>query len=264
MGNLDALGRYDGILGVPGLGVFGVELGQQRLFYLLVWALALLASLAVLRLLDSRTGRAGARAGRRLADGRGGWASTLLRYKIGIFVLAALFASVSGWLFAHFQRTVNPSPFGIRMGIEYLFMAVLGGGRAGLGRDHGLGRGQAARGPAADRAAAADRHERQLRGDRVRRAARARAQVPAGRPLGVRRPETAAGPPRTVDLARRAAAAHARRSPHRASCCSTCRRIRKTFGGLVRGQRRELPDACGSDRRADRAERRGASRPRST
>jgi branched-chain amino acid transport system permease protein len=38
-----------------------------------------------------------------------------------------LFASISGWLFAHFQRTVNPSPFGLKMGIEYLFMAVLGG-----------------------------------------------------------------------------------------------------------------------------------------
>jgi branched-chain amino acid transport system permease protein len=29
-------------------------------------------------------------------------------------VLAAVLASISGWLFAHFQRTVNPSPFGIK------------------------------------------------------------------------------------------------------------------------------------------------------
>jgi branched-chain amino acid transport system permease protein len=49
------------------------------------------------------------------------------RIKVTAFVLAALLASVSGWLFAHFQRTVNPSPFGLKMGIEYLFMAVLGG-----------------------------------------------------------------------------------------------------------------------------------------
>jgi branched-chain amino acid transport system permease protein len=42
-------------------------------------------------------------------------------------VLAALLASVAGWLLAHFQRTVNPSPFGLKMGIEYLFMAVIGG-----------------------------------------------------------------------------------------------------------------------------------------
>ena len=50
-----------------------------------------------------------------------------LSHKVGIFLIAALFASISGWLFAHFQQTVNPSPFGLKMGIEYLFMAVLGG-----------------------------------------------------------------------------------------------------------------------------------------
>ena len=58
MGNLDALGKYDGILGVPGLTVFGVDLGQLRLFYVLVWGVALLACIGVVRLLDSRTGRA--------------------------------------------------------------------------------------------------------------------------------------------------------------------------------------------------------------
>ena len=42
-------------------------------------------------------------------------------------VIAALYASLSGWLFAHYQRSVNPSPFGLQMGIEYRFMAVLGG-----------------------------------------------------------------------------------------------------------------------------------------
>jgi branched-chain amino acid transport system permease protein len=50
-----------------------------------------------------------------------------LRYKVVIFVMAALCASVSGWLFAHFQRTVNPTAFGLKMGIEYLFMTVVGG-----------------------------------------------------------------------------------------------------------------------------------------
>ena len=49
------------------------------------------------------------------------------RTKVTAFVLAAMLASISGWLFAHFQRTVNPSPFGLKMGIEYLFMAVIGG-----------------------------------------------------------------------------------------------------------------------------------------
>ena len=126
MGNLDSLGKYDGILGVPELQLFGIEAGQQRIFYAVVWSFALLCAFALLRLLDSRSGRAirALAGGAQMAEAMG---VDTLRHKIGIFVLAAMFASISGWLFAHFQRTVNPSPFGLKMGIEYLFMAVLGG-----------------------------------------------------------------------------------------------------------------------------------------
>ena len=49
------------------------------------------------------------------------------RSKIVIFLIAAGFAAVSGWLYAHLQRFVNPTPFGLHIGIEYLFMAVIGG-----------------------------------------------------------------------------------------------------------------------------------------
>lgn len=126
MGNLDALGKYDGILGVKGLALFDFEIGQRRLFYALVWVIVLAACLALQRLLDSRSGRAirALSRGAQMAEAMG---IDTLRHKVFIFVLAALLASVSGWLFAHFQRTVNPSPFGLKMGIEYLFMAVLGG-----------------------------------------------------------------------------------------------------------------------------------------
>jgi len=49
------------------------------------------------------------------------------RLKIVVFVYAALLACISGWLYAHLQRFVNPTPFFITQGIEYLFMAVVGG-----------------------------------------------------------------------------------------------------------------------------------------
>ncbi|MES2954634.1 MAG: branched-chain amino acid ABC transporter permease, partial [Pseudomonadota bacterium] len=126
MGNLQALGKYDGILGVTGLSLFGWELGQGRVFFLLTWALVLLAALAMLHLLDSRVGRAirSLKTGSQMAESMG---INTLRFKIGIFTIAALLASLSGWLYAHFQRSVNPSPFSVHIGIEYLFMAVLGG-----------------------------------------------------------------------------------------------------------------------------------------
>ncbi|MFI5445305.1 ATP-binding cassette domain-containing protein [Polaromonas sp. UC242_47] len=126
MGNLQALGKYDGILGVTGLSIFGWELGQGRVYLLLTWSLVLLGSLSLLHLLDSRVGRAirSLKTGSHMAESMG---VDTLRFKIGIFLIAALFASLSGWLYAHFQRSVNPSPFSVHVGIEYLFMAVLGG-----------------------------------------------------------------------------------------------------------------------------------------
>jgi branched-chain amino acid transport system permease protein len=126
MGNVDGLGKYDGILGVPPILLFGWDISQGRSFFVLAWGLVLFGAFALLNLLDSRTGRAirAMRASTLMAEAMG---VDTLRHKVGIFLIAALFASVSGWLFAHFQHTVNPSPFSLKFGIEYLFMAVLGG-----------------------------------------------------------------------------------------------------------------------------------------
>jgi branched-chain amino acid transport system permease protein len=59
--------------------------------------------------------------------------------KIVIFVHAALLASLSGWLYAHLLRFVNPTPFSINAGIEYLFMAVVGGAASVWGAVVGAG-----------------------------------------------------------------------------------------------------------------------------
>ncbi len=56
-----------------------------------------------------------------------------------MFVYAGLLAGLSGWLYAHVQRSVSPSPFGLSAGIEYLIMAVLGGSGTVLGGVVGAG-----------------------------------------------------------------------------------------------------------------------------
>jgi branched-chain amino acid transport system permease protein len=125
-GNMDWLGRYDGLNGLPPIHFFGVALEAGRQIYFLIWTLVFLSMLALNQLLDSRPGRAirALRGGPLLAESFG---INTARYKIIVFVIAALLASLSGWLYAHLQRSINPTPFGINAGIEYLFMAVAGG-----------------------------------------------------------------------------------------------------------------------------------------
>ncbi|MEW6024539.1 MAG: branched-chain amino acid ABC transporter ATP-binding protein/permease [Pseudomonadota bacterium] len=125
-GNMESLGKHDGIAGIPPLTLFGLDLGSGKSMYFLIW-LVLLAAVVLLRnLLNSRSGRAirALKGGGLMAEAMGVNTAAM---KIRIFVIAALLACVSGWLYAHLQRAVNPSPFGLNAGIEYLFMAVIGG-----------------------------------------------------------------------------------------------------------------------------------------
>ncbi len=125
-GNLEFLGGHTGLTGIPALNLFGIELRNERYFYFLIWGIALVALWATNNLLDSRPGRA-VRALRGQIEMAEAFGVDGARLKIVVFVYAALLAAISGWLYAHLQRFVNPTPFGINQGIEYLFMAVVGG-----------------------------------------------------------------------------------------------------------------------------------------
>ncbi len=125
-GNLELLGKYDGINGIPALNLFGIELESGRSLYFLIWAVVLAAIVSVQNLLNSRPGRAirALRGGGVMAEAMGVNTAWM---RVVIFVYAAVLAAVSGFLYAHLQRAVNPTPFGLNHGIEFLFMAVVGG-----------------------------------------------------------------------------------------------------------------------------------------
>lgn len=125
-GNLEMLGKYDGINGIPVLNVFGIDLESGRHIYYLIWVVVLGAVISVQNLLNSRPGRAirALRGGGMMAEAMGVNTAWM---RVVIFVYAAVLASISGFLYAHLQRAVNPTPFGLNHGIEFLFMAVVGG-----------------------------------------------------------------------------------------------------------------------------------------
>ncbi len=125
-GNSEALGLFTGFGNIPALKIFGLEIKSERSFYWLIW-LAVMASVWLsLNILNSRSGRA-----IRALKGRGIMAESFgidtARLKISVFLYAAFLAAIAGWLYAHFQRYVNPTSFSLNWGVEFLFMAVVGG-----------------------------------------------------------------------------------------------------------------------------------------
>jgi len=123
---LEIVGRNDGISGIPPLSIGTLQFTDPGKIYFAIWIAVILCALLTLNLLDSRTGRA-IRALRRGHIAAEAFGVQTARAKLLVFIYAAVLAGLSGWLYAHFQRAVNPTPFGLNAGIEYLFIAVVGG-----------------------------------------------------------------------------------------------------------------------------------------
>ncbi|MEZ5787257.1 MAG: branched-chain amino acid ABC transporter ATP-binding protein/permease [Xanthobacteraceae bacterium] len=125
-GKIDWLGRHDGITGIPPLSIGPWSLIDPKATYWVIWIAVLLAAIGTTNLLSSRIGRA-IRALRRGGVAAESFGVDRMRVKLVVFVYAALLAGLSGWLYAHLQRSVNPTPFSLNASIEYLLMATLGG-----------------------------------------------------------------------------------------------------------------------------------------
>ena len=125
-GNIDALGRYSGLSGIPAISIGPISLKGTIADYFFIWGVLGAAMLLCWNLLDSRQGRAirCLRGGTALAESL---AIHSFRMRLSVFVLAGLLAALSGWLYAHMQRYVGPTPFDINSGIELLLMALVGG-----------------------------------------------------------------------------------------------------------------------------------------
>ena len=125
-GTVELLGGHTGIADLPPLRIAGFVFGDGPRMYYLIWGTVLLAIVFLRNLLQSRTGRAirALRGGQEMATSMG---VDVFRTKMIVFLIAAGLAGVSGWLYAFTQRFVSPGPFNVQSGIDYLFMALLGG-----------------------------------------------------------------------------------------------------------------------------------------
>jgi branched-chain amino acid transport system permease protein len=125
-GTSEALGGHSGLSGLPVLMIGSWALDQPNEMGLVIWAVLGGAVLLARQLLASRTGRAlrALNGGQMMAASMG---VPVFALKMKVFVLSALLAALSGWLYACNQRFVSPAPFSIGAGIDIMFMALVGG-----------------------------------------------------------------------------------------------------------------------------------------
>ncbi|SDE06276.1 branched-chain amino acid ABC transporter permease [Rhodospira trueperi] len=118
-------GGPDGMY-VPAMEVWGVELYGGQIWYWIVAAFLVLAIWISLNVIDSPVGRAlRGLHGAEVAAEVAGVDTT--RYKVMVFVLSAVMASVAGSLAAHFSEFVTPEKASFFHSILFVTMVVFGG-----------------------------------------------------------------------------------------------------------------------------------------
>jgi branched-chain amino acid transport system permease protein len=131
-------GGYDGLTGIPRLRIGSFTLWPMNRYYFLVWAAAIASIVVALNIVRSRTGRA-LRAVHTSEVAASASGVDIEHCKVQALVLSAVFSSLAGSLYAHFQSAVSPSPFSFRASVELVVMAAIGGLSSIWGAPFGVG-----------------------------------------------------------------------------------------------------------------------------
>ncbi len=122
----DLTGGASGLRGVPPLGIGSFSLADANRMGLLIWACVGAVLLAMVRVRDSRVGRAfsALRSQEGMAEAFG---VRIGMARLQAFVASAGIAGLAGSLYAHFFGFISPSPFEMSGSVKALMIAVIGG-----------------------------------------------------------------------------------------------------------------------------------------
>ncbi len=119
-------GGPSGFSGIPYFNIGSLQFDTERSYYFLVWFFVLLAIIFARNIVSSRIGRA-LRAIHSSEIAATCMGIPAFKYKVQIFVISAVYASIAGSLYAHYITFMSPSPFGFQASVEFVLMAAIGG-----------------------------------------------------------------------------------------------------------------------------------------
>jgi branched-chain amino acid transport system permease protein len=122
----EVTGGLLGIPGVPDFAILGFSFDTKLKMYYLIWGITVVLLLFSFRIVDSRFGRA-LRALGAHETAAGALGVNVVRSRIQIFVLSAVYAALAGSLYAHFLNYVNGTFFDLSVMIQLMAILVVGG-----------------------------------------------------------------------------------------------------------------------------------------
>ena len=120
-----------GFSDIPGISIAGYDLDSDTKYYGFVWSIVVLCLLFSINVIHSRIGRA-FRSIHGSEDAANAMGVNTSKYKIQIFVMSAVYASIAGSLYTHYMNFISPSSFSLFFSIKLLIMVILGGGMANI------------------------------------------------------------------------------------------------------------------------------------
>jgi len=119
-------GGLQGLSSIPPFSIAGFLFNSDWRFYFLVWPVTLLLLLFSLNLVDSRMGRI-FRVTKENEDIARLFGANVKNYKVKLFVLSSVYASLAGSLYAHFVGFVSPVTASIMFAIDIIMILAFGG-----------------------------------------------------------------------------------------------------------------------------------------
>jgi branched-chain amino acid transport system permease protein len=115
-----------GLVDIPGLSIGSFKLNTDFRYYFLVWLLTLVGIFFSLNIVLSQVGRALKALNRKEIAAEAMGVNTS-KFKVEIFVISAVYASVAGSLYTHYVTFLSPEGFNFLFSVLILVMAVFGG-----------------------------------------------------------------------------------------------------------------------------------------
>jgi branched-chain amino acid transport system permease protein len=113
-------------ISVVGSTLLGLDLGNDRTFYYVIFVCLVVMTWIAVNLIRTRFGRAfiAVRDNDRAAEGMG---IPIFLYKLLSFGISSFYAGFAGALFAYYMMSITPEPFNLWLSIVFIAMIIIGG-----------------------------------------------------------------------------------------------------------------------------------------